>query len=328
MGARQRSAWCLIFLVVVFAAAHAGAEEGRRPPRVGQLYGTNPSIAKPYDEAFRDGLRSLGYVDGKNIVLLPRYAHGDPKQFPGLLSELIALNVDVLVVAITALPAAMQATRTIPIVAPSMGDPVRDGFVTTLAHPGGNLTGGAGMGPEVESKRLQFAMEVVPGLARAGLLFEATNPGLLRGANETRGLANELGVTLRTYGVRNSDEIRSALGQFDKDRLQALFVWNTPLMLLHRDSIMESAKSQRMPVISESREFAEAGALITYAANYVAMWGHSAVYIDKILKGAKPGDLPIEQPTKFQLIVNLKAARALHITIPESILLLADEVIR
>jgi len=327
MGAGRLGSTCSIF-VLVFAAVWAPAEEGRKPPRIGQLYGTNPSIAKPYDEAFRDGLRGLGYVDGKNIVLLPRYAHGDPRQFPGLLGELIALNVDVLVVAITALPAAMQATPTIPIVAPAMGDPVSEGLVASLAHPGGNLTGGAGMAPQVESKRLQFAMELVPNLARAGLLFEATNPGLLRGVNATRGLASESGVTLRTYGVRNLDEIRSALGQFEKDRLQALLVWSTPLMLLHRESIMESATSHRMPVIGESREFAEAGALITYAANYVAMWGHGAVYIDRILKGVKPGDLPIEQPTKFQLIVNLKAAKALRITVPESILLLADEVIR
>jgi ABC-type uncharacterized transport system substrate-binding protein len=314
-------------LLLTICCGLADAEENRKTPKIGQLYGTNPSIAKPYDEAFREGLRSFGYVDGNNVILLPRYAHGDPKQFPALLNELIAPNVDVLVVTGTGVPAAMKATRTIPIVCPSMTDPVRDGFVANLAHPGGNLTGGYGLLMEAQSKRLQFAMELVPGLKRAGLLFETTNSGILMDANSAATLAQGLGVSLRTYGVRNPDEVRSALAKLDKDRIQTLFVWNTPLMLLNRQSIMEVV-SQKIPVISDSREFAEIGALVTYAANFVEQWRHAAVYVDKLLRGAKPAELPIEQPTKFELIVNLRAAKALHITIPESILVQADEVIK
>jgi putative ABC transport system substrate-binding protein len=317
----------LTSLLLAISFGSAGAEERQKLPKIGQLYGTNPSIAKPYDDAVRDGLRSLGYVDGKNITLLPRYARGDPKQFPALLSELIAFDVDVLVVAVTALPAAIQATRTIPIVAPSMADPVAEGLVASLAHPGANLTGGAGLGPAAEFKRLQFAMEVGPGLKRAGLLFEATTPGFVADSNETRKVADGSGVSLHTYGVHNLDEIRSALARIDRDRLQALLLRGTPLILVHRQSILEFA-SAKVPVIGESRELAEAGALITYSADYVEMWRQGSVYVDKILKGSKPSDLPIEQPTKFKLIINLRTANALHITIPESIRLLADEIIR
>jgi len=314
-------------LLLAISYGFSCADEGRKVPRVGQLYSANPSVYKPYDDAFRDGLRSLGYVDGKNITLLPRYANGDYAQFPRLLSELIAADVDVLVVSIAAVQATMQATRTIPIVAPTMADPVRDGLVASIAHPGGNLTGGTGMGPDVDTKRLQFAMELVPGLKRVGLLFEATNSQFVNGANANRLLADGLGLSLRTYGVHNLDEIRGAFARFDKDRLQALIVWPTPLMLLHRQNILGLA-SHKIPVIGEGSEFAEAGALIIYSANYIEMWRHASVYVDKILKGAKPSDLPIEQPTTFVLRVNFKTARDLDITIPESILLQADEIIR
>ena len=310
---------------VAIGCGLAGADEGPKLQKIGQLYSGNSSVYKPYDEAFRDGLHSLGYVDGRNIILLPRYANGDYTQFPALLSELIAANVDVLLVSIAGVQAAMQATQTIPIVAPTMADPVRDGLVASMAHPGGNLTGGSSL--TLDSKRLQFAMEIVPGLKRVGLLYEATNPQFSNGADANRALAAGLGLLLHTYGVHNLDEIRSAFARFEKDRLQVLMVWTTPLLLLYRQSIMDMA-SHKLPVVGEGPEFAEAGAIVTYSANYIEMWRHAAVQVDKILKGAKAGDLPIEQPTKFALRVNLKTARALGITIPDSILLQADEVIR
>lgn len=304
-----------------------GGEEGRKVAKIGQLYSANPSVHKPYDEAFRDGLRSLGYVEGKNVIFVPRYANGDYTQFPRLLSELIAANVDLLLVSIAAVQAAMQSTRTIPIVAPTMANPLRDGLVTSIAHPGGNLTGGSGLGPDIDSKRLQFAMELVPGLEHIGLLFEATNSQFINGVTPVRELADGLGLSLHSYGVHSLDEIRGAFARFDRDRLQALIVWPTPLMLIHRQTILDLA-SRKLPVIGEGREFSEAGAVITYSANYIEMWRHAAVQVDKILKGAKPGDLPIEQPTKFDLRINLKSARNLGIAIPESILLQADEIIR
>jgi len=272
-------------------------------------------------------LHSLGYVDGKNITIIARYADGNLTRVPALLKELISNDVDVLVVSVTAVQAAMQATQTIPIVAPAMADPIRDGLVSSLAHPGGNLTGGTGMGPDADTKRLQFALELVPGLKRLGLLFEATNAQFENGAVTNRRLANDLGLSLHTYGVRNLDEIRTAFPRFDKDRIQALIVWPTPLMLSHRQTILEYT-SRKIPVIGEGVEFAEAGALITYSADYIEMWRHAAVHIDKILRGTKPGDIPIERPTKFVLRVNLRTAKEFGITVPESILVRADQVLR
>jgi putative ABC transport system substrate-binding protein len=305
----------------------ADAEDARKLPRIGQVFGSNPSVAKPYDEAFRQGLRSLGYVDGENVTILPRYAHGDPARYPALLSELIELKVDVLLLAYTTVPAAMQLTKTIPIVAPAMGDALGDGFVASLARPGGNLTGGSTFGGELGSKRLEFAMQMVPGLRRAVVMFEAI--GFLEsGANEFRTLAQGVGVTIYPVGVRNLDEIETALKAMQRNRPQALILWGTPMMYEHGFRIIAGSASYKVPVISDGRVFAEAGALLTYNANLHEMWKRSALYVAKILKGAKPGDLPIEQPTRFELIVNLKTAKALGITIPESILLRADEVIR
>src|SRR5215510_699127 len=188
----------------------AGGEESHELPRIGQLYMGSPSVQKPYEEALKDGLRSLGYIDGKTVVYVARYANGDSTQFPRLAREIIEAKVDALVVSTAGVQAAMQATRTIPIVALSMPDPIRDGLVTSLAHPGGNLTGGAGMGPDIDSKRLQFLMELVPGLKRIGLMYDATNPQYDNGATANLILANKLGLTLHTYGVRNVDEMRSA----------------------------------------------------------------------------------------------------------------------
>jgi putative ABC transport system substrate-binding protein len=305
----------------------AAAEGTHGLPRIGGLYMGSPSVQKPYEDALKDGLRSLGYVDGKTVAYVARYANGDSAQFPRLARELIEAKVDALVVSTAGVQAAMQATQTIPIIAPSLSDPIRDGLVTSLAHPGGNLTGGTGMGPDTDSKRLQFAMELIPGLKRIGLLYDATNPQFENGATANRLLANGLGLTLHTYGVRDVEEIRSVFARLEKDRIQALMVWPTPLMLVHRQSILD-ATSHKIPVIAEGTEYVQSGALISYSADYIEMWRHAAVHVFKILKGSKPGDLPIERPTKFVLRVNLKAAKELGVTIPESILARADEVIR
>ena len=313
--------------LLAIGAALADAEDARKLPRIGVVLGTDPIIVKPFDEAFRQGLRSLGYVDGENVTILPRYAHGDPTRFPALLSELITLDVDVLVVTGTAIPAAVQMTKTIPIVAPTMGDAVREGFAASLAHPGGNVTGGAVLGAEMYSKRLELALEVMPHLRRAGLMFEARG-GMAAAANEFRTLAHGVGVTLHSVGVRDLDEIETGLRAMKKHRPQALLLWDSPIMYVHRGRIIGRSASYKVPVIGGGWEFAEAGALFTYSANYHEMWRRGALYVDKILKGAKPGDLPIEQPTKFELIINLRTAKALGITIPESLLLRADEIIR
>jgi len=244
----------LIASLSAIALSSANADEARKQPRIGEVFVAPASVYKPYDEALREGLHSLGYVDGKNITIIARYADGNLTRVPALLKELISNDVDVLVVSVTAVQAAMQATQTIPIVAPAMADPIRDGLVSSLAHPGGNLTGGTGMGPDADTKRLQFALELVPGLKRLGLLFEATNAQFENGAVTNRRLANDLGLSLHTYGVRNLDEIRTAFPRFDKDRIQALIVWPTPLMLSHRQTILEYT-SRKIPVIGEGVEF-------------------------------------------------------------------------
>ena len=324
-----RSIWRFILTgLLAIGVELANAEDARKLPSIGQVFGSNPIIARPWDEAFRQGLRDLGYVEGKNVIIVPRYALGDSARFPALVSELIALNVDVLFVAHTAIPAAMQLTKTIPIVAPTMDDPVRAGFAASLAHPGGNLTGLSGLGPETDSKRLEMAMEVLPGLRRAALMFEASDALTAASANQFRTFAHGVGVTLDLVGVRNLDEIETALKAMKRNHPQALIVYASPLALLHRGRIIAGSASYNVPVISEGRDFADDGALLTYSADYHEMWKRSAVYVDKILKGARPGDLPIEQPTKFALIVNLKTAKALGITIPQSILLRAEEVIK
>lgn len=318
-------------IVLVSALAIAGgvvdAEDARKLPKIGQVFGTNPAVAKPYDEAFRQGLRSLGYVDGENVTILPRYAHGEPARTSAAVSELIALKVDVLVVAHTAIPAAMQATRTIPVVCPTMDDPVVAGFAASFARPGGNLTGLYGLWAETDRKVLEVAMEIMPSLRRAGAMFEATDASSVAMAKTLRTLALDRGVAIRPFAVHNLDEIEAALAVVDRDRLQALFLYGTPLTYLHRNRIMALA-SRKVPVISDGRDFADAGALLTYGASIRDMWRRGAVYVDKILKGAKPGDLPIEQPTKFDMIINLKTAKRFGITTPESILLRADEIIQ
>jgi putative ABC transport system substrate-binding protein len=306
--------------------ATGDAEERGRLPTVGQIWLSNPSMVTPYDKAFRQGLADLGYVEGKNIRIVARYANGDSARLPTLLNELIALPPDVLLVSQAALGAARKATTTVPLVCATMGDPVAAGLVSSLARPGGNLTGLYALDTETDSKRLELAREIVPALKRIGLLFEP-NDATRFDADAFRALARDAGFSVRTFPVRSLEDIRSALGTMDKERPQALIVWSTSLIVLHRDTILGFA-AQRFPVISEGRALAQAGALLTYSANFYEMYRASAVYVDKILKGNKPADLPVEQPTKLELIVNLKTAKALGITIPQSILLRADEVIR
>lgn len=318
----------ILTTVLALGACPADAESSRTLPRIGLVFGANPEIAKPSEEAFQQGLRSLGYVDGKNIVVLSRYAHGESAQFPELVKDLIALDVDLLVVTSTAVPAAVQATKTLPIVCPTMEDPVKAGLADSLARPGANLTGLYGLFNETDSKRLELAMEALPGLRRAMLMFEAGDLSLASEANEFSKFARGLGVTLHPVGVHNWEEIKIALKAIERDQPQALILFGSPMMYVLADKVIAGFASSKVPVISDGKHFAEVGALLTYGPDFRDMWRRGAAYVDKILKGVKPGDLPIEQPTKFELIVNLRTARALGITIPESIRLRADELLR
>jgi putative ABC transport system substrate-binding protein len=305
----------------------ASPADAERLPTVGVVLGSNASSAKPYEQALRLGLRAQGYTDGKDIAVMVRYANGDLTQFSRLLGELVAHRVDVLVVTPAAARAAMQATTSIPIISPTIDDPVERGFAQSFARPAGNLTGFSAQGAETDAKRLELARELVPGLKRLGLLFDPTDPNAVVDVNSFRAVTDGVGVVLRTYPVRNVEEIRQAMREIGKDRPQALIVSSSPLIVVHRKLIVDFASS-RVPVISEGRDLAEAGALLTYSANFVEIWKRSALYVDRILKGAKPGDLPIEQPTAFELLANQKTARALRLDLPESILLRADEILR
>ena len=313
---------------IAIVSRFAWAEEPYRVPVVGQLWGGNSATAAPYDQAFRDGLRNFGYVNGKNIKFLARYANGDAARFPALINELIALRVDLVVVSPIAVRAAMQATSTVPIICATIDEPVNHGLVASLAHPGGNLTGLSTQSADTDPKKLELTRELVPGIRQVGLLFEANDPGWLADAEAFRSIAAHARVTLHKYGVRNIEDIRTALIAIDKAQPKALIVWNSSLVVLHWDIIRRFALAHRLPVISEGRNLAEAGALVTYSADFIDMYRRSAAYVDKIMKGIKPADLPIEQPNKFELIVNLKTAKLLGMSVPESILLRADEVIR
>jgi putative ABC transport system substrate-binding protein len=316
-------------ILVALAAIGIGfahADESRKLPTIGLATPVDRVSAKPYIDAFREGLRNLGYVEGKNVIIIERYANGDRAKLHQIIKEFIARPVDVLFGDASVL---MEETKTIPIVSATMGDPVKTGLVASLSHPGGNLTGVSAQSYEVWPKQLELAKELIPNLRHVCLLFDATDePNSITNANTVfRTWARDVGIAVRTLPVASLDDLRAALKTIQKERPQALFVWLSPLLFQHHHLIMNSV-ARRMPVIGESREYAEAGALLTFSVDWMDMYTRSAVYVDKILKGAKPGDLPIEQPNKFQLIVNLKVAQALRLKVPESILLRADEVIR
>ena len=312
--------------LVLMANGVAHGADSQRLPTIGEVLFSTPSNAAPWDKAFRDGLRALGYVEGENVAIVTRYAEGDASKLPAIFNELIALHVDVLLVADRAALAAKTATKTIPIISPTMGSPVELGLVESLGRPGGNLTGLSVQNRDSDPKRLELLAELVPGIKRLGLLFEG-HPSQQGDLEAFRKLTHELGVTtLRTFEAGSPEAIQNALRSISRERLQALIIWNSSILGLHRDEILH-ATSHRLPVLVNGREFAQSGALISYAPNTFDLFRRSSGYVDRILKGAKPGDLPIEQPTKFELIINMGTAKALGITIPQSIVLRADEII-
>jgi putative ABC transport system substrate-binding protein len=280
-------------------------------------------------EAFLQGMRDLGYVEGKNLRLEVRWGEGKLERLPALAAELVRLKPDVLVVQSSpAVLAAHQATRTIPIVMPVSSDPVGDGLVASLARPGGNLTGLSLMAPELGAKRLQFLKEVLPQRSRAvGVMWNPAYKGMGARFNETKNAAPAAGIDVRSIEVRDAREMEAAFEAVSRDRPDGLLLLADPLTNSMRARIVEFAREKGIPAIYETREFVEAGGLMSYGPNIEAMFRRAAYYVDRILKGAKPGDLPIEQPAKIELLVNLRTARSLGITVPDSILLNANQVI-
>ena len=283
-------------------------------------------------DAFRQGLRDLGYVEGQNILVEYRGADGKIERLPALATELIRLKVDLIVAGATpSARAAQQATATIPVVAVAMGDPVRDGLVASLARPGANITGSTFLGPELVPKRLAILKEALPGISRVAALWHPGAFGELTTRDmitETEAAARTLHVELRFVEARRADEFDRAFLAIASERADALIVFPSPMFFSERRRIVVLVSKHRLPSMFNAKEFVELGGLLSYGAAIADLNRRAAIHVDKILKGAKPADLPVEQPTKFDLVINLKAAKALGLTIPQSLLVRADELIQ
>ena len=321
-------------LAIVLSPLAAGAQPAGKVYRIGMLWTFPPEhpLVQALLDEFRHGLREqAGYTDGQNIALEHRYARGKMELFPRLVAELVRSRVDVIVVAnATAALAAKQATPTIPIVFASGGaDPVASGLVASLARPGGNITGlSTFAGPEIVGKSLQFLKEAVPKVSRVAVLWNpahVAHPLLLK---EIEVPARSLGLQLLILEARGLDAFDSAFVAMTRERAGALFVLSDPMFLLNRTRLAELAAKHRLPAIYGLREHVEAGGLMAYAPSLADLYRRAGTYVAKILKGAKPADLPVEQPTRFELVINLKTAKALGLTIPQSVLTRADQVIR
>jgi len=278
----------------------------------------------------QDALSGLGWIEGKNLIHERRYAENRPERLPGLVAELIGLNVDVIVAVGTLAPiVAKQVTPTIPIVMTSAGDPLGSGLVASLAKPGGNVTGLSLMSPELAGKRLELLKELVPGLTRIAVLWNAANPYPANVFTQTKLAAEKLGIEVQSLEIRSSDDLNGALEDALRQNAGALIAVEDPLTYAYdnRKRIVTFAAKNRLPVISGVREFADAGGLLAYGANLADLARRAAGYVDKILKGAKPSDLPVEQPTKFDFVINLKTAKSLGLVISPVLLARADEVI-
>jgi putative ABC transport system substrate-binding protein len=300
----------------------AGAQQADKVARIGVL-AVSAAAFSPRIEAFRRGLREHGYVEGKNIVFAYRYAEGKLDRLPDLAVELVALKVDVIVTASPpSVRAAKRATSTIPIVFAAVGDPVATGLVKSLARPGGNVTGLSILGPELDGKRLELLKEAVTKTSRVAVLFGPESP-----RKELEIAAQALGIQLVLLPVRELGDFEPAFETARKESVHALLTSPSPLLNTVRERIVELAAKNRLPAMYGSSEFVEAGGLMSYAPSYVYLFRRAAIYVDKILRGAKPADLPVEQATKFELVINLKTAKALGLTIPPSLLARADQVI-
>ena len=316
----------VLVLAILATPLVVEAQPAKTMYRIGVL---SPGASPPGPlEAFREGLRDLGYVDGQTVVIEWRFAEGKNEQLPALADELVRLKVDVIfAVNTSAARAAKKATTTIPIVIARLADPVKTGLVPSIAHPGGNITGLSSISEELATKRLQMLKEVLPGVSRMAILFNAENPGHLTVVRETVGVSTQLGLELQTLGVRGASDLPGAFQAITRGRAGALFVMDDVAITLLRVPILNQAAMHSLPVAAQYKEFAEAGALFTFAHDLTAEYRRGAYYVHRILRGAKPADLPIEQPTKFELIINMKTAKAFGLTIPASVLLRADRLI-
>jgi len=320
----------LVIVALLGCAVVTEAQQPAKVPRIGYLAGVSPSVNSDRIEAFRQGLRDLGYVEGKNIVIEWRSWEGKQDRLPSLAAELAHLKVDAIVaVGSSDIRSAKEATATIPIVMIVGGDAVGNGFVASLARPGGNITGLATLSPELSGKRLELLKEIVSNFSRVAVVGTSTQPGNAQMLSEVELAAGALGVKLQYLDVVSPKDVETAFRAAGKGRADAvLFQVPGPFATSQRPQIAELAVKSRLTVIYDRAEYVEAGGLMSYGVSYTDLDRRAATYVDKILKGAKPADLPVEQPKKFEFIINLKAAKQIGLTIPPNVLVRADKVIR
>ena len=306
------------------------AQQSKKIAKIGYLLASTPAAAAHNIEAFRQGMRELGYVEGKTLVLEVRYGEARAERIAELARELVGLKVDVIVASTdVAIAAVKRETQTIPIVMAISSDPVGTGLVASLARPGGNVTGNSTISPELSGKRLELLMEAVPGLSRLAFLWNPDVRGAVLDYNQTEGAARSLGLQLQSAEVVRAEDFDRAFSAVTKQRAQALIVPGpNPVAFANRDRIASFAQTNRLPSMYGQREFVDAGGVMSYGFSAPDMHRRAATYVDKILKGTKPADLPVEQPTKFEFIVNLKAAKRIGLTIPPNVLARADKVIK
>jgi len=306
----------------------AEAQPAEKVYRVGFLGTATPSLMSAWLTAFREGLRERGYVEGKNIAMEYRWGEGKPERFPGLAAELVKLKVDLILTSGSqAVRAVQHVTTTIPIVMAVIENPVERGFVTSLARPGGNITGLSFQDSELVTRRLQLLKEVLPGVIRVGVLWNSTDDDRTT-LKAVEAAATSLGLSLQILDVRVAEDLVLAFEAAKQKHAQALVQLASPLFAAHRKTMLDLSAKSRLPTTCQERTFVVDGCLMAYGPSFPEMFRRAAYYVDRILKGAKPGDLPVEQTTTFELVINLKTAKALGLTIPQSLLLRADEIIQ
>ncbi|MBI2532962.1 MAG: ABC transporter substrate-binding protein [Deltaproteobacteria bacterium] len=323
-----RRAFCSMLLALPFPAQ---AQQPKKVPLIGYLLTTSvPTIVGPQMEIFRQALRDLGYIEGNNILIEYRYIEGRQDRVPSLIAELVQLKVDVLIVGtLTSIRAAKQATSTIPIIMVTSGDPVATGIVDSLARPGGNITGLTLLTRELNGKRIELLKEAVPGISRVGVLWDPRGPGPAIAFKEYEAAAGSLKIKLQSLEVRDANpDFEGAFKAAVKGRASALIEISSSVFNRHARRIADFAIKNRLPSMCEASEFVEAGCLMSYSSSRAEIFRRLAVYVDKILKGTKPADIPVEQPMRFELVVNLKTAKQIGVTIDPNLLVRAQKVIR
>jgi ABC-type uncharacterized transport system substrate-binding protein len=327
---RKAEVLSILFVVVLLAVAVvAEAQQPKKVPRIGYLAGASHAAIAFRLEAFRQGLRELGYLEGKNIGIEYRYSEGNFRRQKELAFELARANVDVIVTSGPASTrAAKEATATIPIIMTFDSDPVGSGSVASLARPGGNITGLSTLAPEISGKQLELLKEIVPKLSRVAVIGSSANPGNAQVLKEMEAVAQVFSVKLQYLDILDPKELEAAFRTASNERADAMVVLAGTIIIAQRARIADLAIKSRLPSIYERREFVEAGGLMSYGISIIELDRRAATYVDKILKGAKPADLPVEQPTKFEMVINLKTAKQIGLTVPPNVLARADKVIK